>query len=82
MADRASTAKSFAESAGQLRQMLEGDDDRRALGMRCEAIRLEGLFLDYVQERPTEMEREDAVQGLIDLNRRVLIYVSKRTRSK
>jgi hypothetical protein len=75
------TAPVFANAAEELLGRLQGDGDPRATELATDAMRLLSLFKSWETVRPEPTERAEAVNGLIELNRKVLVYMSKKTRA-
>jgi hypothetical protein len=74
------TGPVFLQAAQDLLNKVEGDRDPKAIALAADASRLVARFRRWVTARPEPDERADAVNQLVELNRKVLIYVSKKTR--
>ena len=74
------TGPVFLNAAQELLQKLEGDEEPKAAVLANDVKRLIIKFRRWDTERPEPTERADAVNGLIEVNRKVLVYISKKTR--
>jgi hypothetical protein len=75
------TAPVFLNAAEELLHRLDGDQDPNAALLASDALKLVSTFRGWESVRPEPNERAEAVNSLIELNRRVLIYISKKTRA-
>ncbi|HEY4117640.1 MAG TPA: hypothetical protein VGM56_07285 [Byssovorax sp.] len=78
---RSVTGPVFVEAAQDLLKKLQDDADPMARKLSGEARGLIDLFDSWANAKPDSTARAAALNKLIDLNRRVLIYVSKKTRA-
>lgn len=76
-----STGPVFLNAALDLLQKLEGDTNPKALALAAEVLQIVARFRGWVKAKPEPKERADAVNALIELNRKVLIHISKKTRA-
>ena len=75
------TGPVFLQAAEELLAKLDRDTDPKSIALSLEARSLSETFRKWNTARPSPNERAEAVNHLIELNRRVLIHVSKRTRA-
>ncbi len=74
------TGPVFLNAAEELMKRIQGDEDPKAALLANEARKLIVVFRSWAKAKPEPNERADAVNALIELNRKVLIHISKKTR--
>jgi hypothetical protein len=79
--DGTATGPVFLNAAQDLLHKIDRDDDPKPLVLANETRELIDRFRRWGQAKPDPGERADAVNAFIELNRKVLIYVSRKTRA-